>query len=134
LETDKNSLVNACVILIGLVMVGIGVGAPIANIALKISVILCGILVILACVLGIVNSMLSSLGVHLPRAGEDERKRKRRYCPKCLTRVKTVIAPDRSGFKYWCPRCKEVVPVPTTAKRLEKVRFEKRRLSEEAET
>jgi hypothetical protein len=132
LETDKSSLVNACVILIGLVMVG--VGASTTNVALKISAMLCGVIAILASILGIVNSILSSLGVRLPRAGEDESKRKRRFCPKCLTRVKTVIAPDRSGFRYWCPSCREVVPIPTTSKRLEKLRPpEKRRTFSESE-
>jgi hypothetical protein len=127
LETDKSSLVNACVILIGLVMVGVGASAT--DVALKISAMLCGVIAILASILGIVNGILSSLGVRLPRAGEDESKRKRRFCPKCLTRVKTVIAPDRSGFRYWCPSCREVVPIPTTSKRLEKLRPPEKRRS-----
>ena len=117
---------NACVILGGFVMVGLG--AVFSDVSMKISFTLCGVVAILASIFGVVNGLLSSLGVHLPVADEGEGKRKRRFCPKCLTRVKTVIASDRSGFRYWCPSCREVVPVPTTSKRLEKLRPpEKRR-------
>jgi hypothetical protein len=132
LALDKSGLVNACVILVGLVMVGVGASAT--DIALKISAMLCGAVAILASVLGIVNSILSTLGVRLPTPSEDESKRKRRFCPKCLTRVKTVIAPDRSGFRYWCPSCREFVSTPTTLKRFEKFRPpEKRRHLESVE-
>ena len=123
---DRNGLVNACVILGGFVMVGLG--AVFSDVSMKISFTLCGVVAILASIFGVVNGLLSSLGVHLPVADGGEGKRKRRFCPKCLTRVKTVIASDRSGFRYWCPSCREVVPVPTTSKRLEKLRPpEKRR-------
>jgi ribosomal protein S27AE len=129
---DKSGLVNACVILGGFVMVGLG--ASFSEVSMKISFTLCGVVAILVSIFGIVNGILSSLGVHLPKVSEDENKRKRRFCPKCLTRVKTVIAPDRSGFHYWCPRCKEAVSVPTTSKRLEKLRPpEKRRALAEDE-
>jgi len=123
--------VNACVVLSGLIMVGVGVSS--SDVGVKVGVTLCGIVAILVAILGIINGILSSLGIRFPETGE-ENKRKRRFCPKCLTRVKTVIAPDRSGFRYWCPSCKEAVSVPTTSKRLEKLRPpEKRRALAEEE-
>ena len=118
---DRNSLVNMGVILGGIVSIGLGVAS--SDVGMKVALTLLGIVAILGSLLGIVNGVLASLGIRIPTADEsDQKKRKRRLCPKCLGRVKTVIAPDYSGFRYWCPSCNQVVPVPTTSKRLEKLR------------
>ena len=124
---DRNGLINVGVILGGIL--SISLGAASSDIGMKVALTLLGIVAVLSSLLGIVNGVLTSLGIHMPSVDESsERKRKRRLCPKCLGRVKTIIAPDYSGFRYWCPSCKEVVPVPTTSKRLEKLRDpEKRR-------
>jgi len=124
---DRNGLINVGVILGGIL--SISLCAASSDIGMKVALTLLGIVAVLSSLLGIVNGVLTSLGIRMPSTAEsNERKRKRRLCPKCLSRVKTIIAPDYSGFRYWCPSCKEIVPVPTTSKRLEKLRGpEKRR-------
>jgi hypothetical protein len=129
------SQLNAIAIIAAIICIVAGVASE--NLGMKIGLIILGIVVILATVLGFVSSIADSLGVHAPFARRGSTRRKRNLCPKCLGPVKTVVKKDKkggSGFQYWCARCKEAVPVPTTSKRLQKVRFEKRGdLSEEEE-
>jgi len=128
------SQLNAITIIAAIIC--IAVGAASENLGIKIGLIILGIVMILATVLGFVSSIANSLGLHASFARAGRTRRKRNLCPKCLGPVKTVIKKDKKGgpgFQYWCVRCKEAVPVPTTSKRLQKVRFEKHGESSEEE-
>ena len=130
LGTNAPNQLNAIAIVAAIIC--IAVGAACDNLGMKMGLIILGVVVILATALGFVSGIVNSLGLRAPFARAGSTRRKRNLCPKCLGPVKTIIKKGGQGFQYWCPRCKEVVPVPTTAKRLEKVRFEKRGdLSEE---
>jgi phage FluMu protein Com len=114
--------VNAIAIIAGIIF--IAAGAACQDLGVKVCLTLFGIVIILATALGFVSTVAGSLGLHTSFVRARDGKRKRNLCPKCLGRVVTRVRKDR--VQYWCPRCKEVVPIPTTSKRLEKVRFEKR--------
>lgn len=117
---DRRLAANLTLSLTGLTAVALGVSST--ELVMKLTLSILGVVAVLAGALGLAGGLLGGVSSSIRNPMDADGKRKRRFCPKCLSRVKTVIDPDRGGFRYWCPNCREVVPIPTTLKRVEKFR------------